>query len=561
MNKKVLISFTILFLTSTVFLITFSVPARASFDLTVHNIDSGLSYSMIQDAIDAPETLDRHTIFVEEGTYYENIFVHKNISLVGEKRETTIIDGKETGSVIVLAFNAEANITRFTIRNSGFMNSGVQVCYLNNNISDNILIDNYYGIRLYSRVRDSVVSGNTVSNNMYGIYLEYPTENNTIHSNIVSDNKYGIYLTWTNKNTLFNNSMTNNAYNFFVWGGFDNFVDRSNRVDGKQVYYVRNETGTLYDSSDNAGILYLINCNNVTVRDLTLTKNGIGVMLWNTNNTKIENVTALNNMFGFWLIYSNNNTISGNTVSNSTFGLYFHTSCYYNNVFGNTIVNNKKGITICPDSSNNFFHHNNFVDNAEQLSIYLPSFTLNVWDNGLEGNYWSDYAGVDLNHDGIGDSEYEINTYSIDNYPLMGIFHSFNTSLGYCVNVITNSTIEESEYFESNNTIRLYVSNLTASQTYGFCRVCIPSALTNVTEISVVIDDGFTEILYPNYDVYDNGTHRWIYFAYEHSKHKIDIIPELLSFLILPIFIIATLLTTITYKITISCNRRTRSSL
>ncbi len=43
---------------------------------------------------------------------------------------------------------------------------------------------------------------------------------------------------------------------------------------------------------------------------------------------------------------------------------------------------------------------------------------------------------------------------------------------------------------------------------------------------TVIIDDGLTEVLYFNGTVYDNGTHRWIYFAYEHSTHKVDIIPE-----------------------------------
>jgi len=94
----------------------------------------------------------------------------------------------------------------------------------------------------------------------------------------------------------------------------------------------------------------------------------------------------------------------------------------------------------------------------------------------------------------------------------------------------------------------MYVSNMTSNQTSGFCRVTIPHTLMNVTNIEVIIDNDTTPLLYHNYTLYDNGTHRWIYFSYPHSIREIDIIPEFPSFLILPLFMIATLLAVIIYK-------------
>jgi len=41
----------------------------------------------------------------------------------------------------------------------------------------------------------------------------------------------------------------------------------------------------------------------------------------------------------------------------------------------------------------------------------------NLWDNGVEGNCWSDYTGQDLNGDGIGDTL--LPHLGVDNYPLM----------------------------------------------------------------------------------------------------------------------------------------------
>jgi hypothetical protein len=37
---------------------------------------------------------------------------------------------------------------------------------------------------------------------------------------------------------------------------------------------------------------------------------------------------------------------------------------------------------------------------------------------------------------------------------------------------------------------------------------------------AVVIDGGSTAVTNMNSELYDNGTHRWIYFAYRHSTHE-----------------------------------------
>jgi len=213
-------------------------------------------------------------------------------------------------------------------------------------------------------------------------------------------------------------------------------------------------------------------------------------------------------------------------------------------VSGHNITANQGGVWFY-GSDNNIFYHNNFISNTEQVD---STYCMNVWDDGIEGNYWSDYNGIDYDYDGIGDILYFIESIDVDCYPLVGMFSSFNTSLGLYVNVISNSTIEDFEYFESNSTIRMYVSNMTATQTYGFCRICIPHTLMDVSSISVIIDGGLTPVLYQNYTLYDNGTHRWIYFAYPHSIHEIDITPEFPSLIISSLFMIATLLAVVVYK-------------
>src|SRR4030043_139512 len=58
----------------------------------VHNLNTGLNYTTIQEAIDADETLDGHTILVDAGIYDETILIDKSISLFGEDMSSTVLN-------------------------------------------------------------------------------------------------------------------------------------------------------------------------------------------------------------------------------------------------------------------------------------------------------------------------------------------------------------------------------------------------------------------------------------------------------------------------------------
>jgi len=247
------------------------------------------------------------------------------------------------------------------------------------------------------------------------------------------------------------------------------------------------------------------------------------------------------------IVGSNNNTISGNNIVENYNGIEA-TGANFTNIFGNNLTSNSNGLGILiegPESMGSVLHYNNIIDNAIQVELQID-YSL-AWDNGFEGNYWSDFDGVDSNHDGISDIGLAIglDSTNVDHFPLMGPFHSFNTTLGLPVNVISNSTIESFQYFASNSTIIMHVSNVTANQTRGFCRISIPYEVMS-EPFNVTIDGA--NPTYWNYTLYDNGTHRWIYFEYEHSTKEVVIIPEFPSFIIISLFMVATLLAVIAHR-------------
>jgi nitrous oxidase accessory protein len=129
-------------------------------------------------------------------------------------------------------------------------------------------------------------------------------------------------------------------------------------------------------------------------------------------------------------IWTSNNTIIGNSVTDNVVGIMVSESS--NSIIGNYIANNEEGVFLAINSAgcyaeNMTSHHNSFINNTKQVSgcqcTYpvenCTSYSTNIWNDNSEGNYWSDYAGVDGDYDGKGDTPYIIDIKNQDQYPLM----------------------------------------------------------------------------------------------------------------------------------------------
>ena len=137
----------------------FQVEAPTSY--SVHNINTGLNYTTIQEAIDANETLDENIILVDAGIYYEAVTVDKSISLVGTDRNAAIIDGNFTIGDLVTVTVDNVKISNLTIRNS---HVGIQWLYpnLSNVVISNNIIMNISSVGISTRS-----SGRILDNLMY----------------------------------------------------------------------------------------------------------------------------------------------------------------------------------------------------------------------------------------------------------------------------------------------------------------------------------------------------------------------------------------------------------
>jgi parallel beta-helix repeat protein len=184
---------------------------------SIHNMNTGLNHGTIQEAINYAS--ERDTIFVRDGIYCENVVVNKSVSLVGENRDTTIVDGGGLGHVISITSN-NVNLTGFTIQNSSTAHhiTGINLNNVDHcNISGNIITGNKHGIEIHSSSRYNTISGNNITDNDdYGIIID-GSDNNSIFGNNIANNTYGISIQYGSQfNSAFRNVLANNDNGIWI---------------------------------------------------------------------------------------------------------------------------------------------------------------------------------------------------------------------------------------------------------------------------------------------------------------------------------------------------------
>lgn len=297
-------------------------------------------------------------------------------------------------------------------------------------------------------------------------------------------------------------------------GLFGVFVDQSDNC----VLSDNSVTGIGVDFQDYA--VYVYYSQNCTIkRNIVGPNSASGVLVTNSEGFTIsENRAVDNSGYGLNANASMNGLISWNdAVDNYYDGIGLGRGSTNCTVFGNNVTNNVVwGIWLDSDSFDNLIYDNDIIRNGIQVSVNLA----NRWDNGFEGNYWSNYYGADSDRNGIIDEPLVISDVNIDNHPLAGEFRSFGTVYEYRVNVVSNSTVEDFSFFEPNGTIRFATQESAASQDYGFFRVSIPHGLM-IGPYNVTIDE--KSPIYVNYTLYDDGDSRWIFFNFQNLTGEVSV--------------------------------------
>ena len=246
-----------------------------------------------------------------------------NMTFVVE-RDNIVLDGENhlvEGSIDIacgIDLSMRRNVSVRNIRIKGFScgifffqnrYSSISNC----SVSDNV----HYGIWVLGTGYSSI-ENNTLKNGGEAICMESSAYNHLLFNDL-RRNKIGIDIDRSTCNTLRGNSMALNLRNFACYGWFLsdllNDVDTSNTVDGKPIYYwVNRHNATV---PPDAGAVTIVNSSAITVMNLLLRNNLIGVNLAFTKNSIVENVTTYDNYGGVSASYCESITISKCSVNNS----------------------------------------------------------------------------------------------------------------------------------------------------------------------------------------------------------------------------------------------------
>jgi len=279
------------------------------------------NYTKIQDAIYNASSGDTIFVYDDNSPYVENVRIFKSINLIGENKNTTIIDGGGWGNVFHVISDG-VNIKGFTITNGRY---GLIISSIYNSITNNIITNNLEGISL-SKSKNHI-GENYIQNNVYAINLE-DSENNTIIENIIVDNVGGLFIIDCKLNIINNNRIH------------------------------RNKGGIIQLGSDN-----------ITIINNKIYSNNYGIYFKKSRDNEIigNNITS-NNQYGIFLYNSSfNKIILNNNISYNIRGIRLRNNCSHNIIYQNNFLNNThNAIDECNNTWDNGKYGNYWSDYKEK---------------------------------------------------------------------------------------------------------------------------------------------------------------------------------------------------
>jgi parallel beta-helix repeat protein len=287
--------------------------------LPVHNMNTGLGYSGIQEAIDATGTLDGHKIFVENGTYRENAVASKSLSVQGEYKVTTIVDG---GITITADY---VGLSDLTIRNA---ECAIGIYSFNVTVANNIIKLSNHAIN--ASTSHSMIAYNLISSNQQGIQLNANSTHNNVIGNSIHNNTIGISVAeGSTGNTVYHNNIINNsiqaqADSTNTWDdGYPSGGNYWSDHNGTDFYsgQFQNETGSdgIKDNAysinaDNHDHYPLIAPPNIAILELTTSKSVVGLGSTLSVNTTVRNEGYKAETFNV-TVYANSSVIASRILT------------------------------------------------------------------------------------------------------------------------------------------------------------------------------------------------------------------------------------------------------
>jgi len=399
----------------------------------VHNIDTGSSYNSIQEAIDAPETLNGQMIVCDAGSYTENVDVYKSLHVAGAGADAARVIPSTTGdcfhvnasNVIIEGFTIQSvegyrgvfldKTSQCCIENNTFTGEGGgilldcsnesailsnEVISLSGNgielssssyneISDNNVTSNSEGILLNSSSSNSISANNMMANGDCGIWLYY-SSSNIISGNNVTGNSCGIWLDYSSSNSISGSNVAENGFGIVLWCSSNNLLTLNVMAGNIYNFWVPWVEGS--GLSDFVNYVDTSNTVNgkptyywINRHDTTVPLDAGYVVLVNCTRIIARDLSLTSNGHGVRLAYTTNSTIIGNSITGNYRGIVLDSSSD-NTISGNNITNGNRGISLVSSASDNSVFGNTIANNTYGIRLFNSSGN-KIYHNSLIGNY------------------------------------------------------------------------------------------------------------------------------------------------------------------------------
>lgn len=311
-------------------------------------------------------------ILIKKGVYKETgILIKKSIKIIGENRP--VIDGQNLSDIFLIQSDG-VTIKGLDIINVGsdFANSNTAIrvrksknFIIENNIFKNVLFAIYLEKSSYGKIINNKVYGNAKSeiSSGNGIHL-WSSNHILIKNNYLEKTRDGIYLEFASNCNVINNVSAKN-----IRYGLHFMFSNNNQYSGNKFY------------ANGAGVAVMFS-KHIKMNNNIFQKNwgtaSYGLLLKEINDAEI-----FDNLF-------EENTIAINVEGSNRI-----------NYTKNNFTRNGWAVKVRGACYNNEFKKNNFSHNSFDVS-----WNTKMNNNLFENNYWSEYAGYDLDNNGIGDVPY-----------------------------------------------------------------------------------------------------------------------------------------------------------
>ncbi len=366
----------------------YAAPARAA---VLNVAPEGAPFRTVVDALRAARPGD--TIRVSAGVYEGDLLLDRTLVLEG-KGKPVIRGSGRTSTITITAPSCE--VRGFIIEHCGAdlqkEDSGILLRSPDNRIEDNELRDILYGIYLYraggNRIRRNLISGRKFlesGERGAGLHL-WDSPDNIIEHNTITEARDGLYIQSSPGATIRHNRVYNLRYGVHYM-----FSDKNNFEDNVFAYCMAG-----------AAIMYS--------RTIEFRRNAF------IHNRGFSS-------FGILFQECEHCLSERNLIVDNTTGIFMEAlrdSEFHDNVIGENDV----ALEMFSSASGNLFWNNNFVSNLSPL-LLIGRTTTTRWELNGRGNYWSDYGGYDLDHDGIGDVPHKIQNvfdYMEGNFPRLRLY-------------------------------------------------------------------------------------------------------------------------------------------